>query len=475
MKKLRFIALFLVILTVLSALCGCNLGKIVSGSTGDKDDGTDGRPAGKRAETDAASVKATLENAKPGDKVTLGAWEQDGNSGNGAEAITWTVICQHVGKALVLSDKVLEFGYFKKAGEGSKYTRCLYKDSDLRKYLNDDFYNNAFNDNEKALVLKSKVMTSYVEDYEYKSYETEDCVFLLSVDEVTKYVTGKGTTIHGAPTDYLLSKYKKKIYSLKDIDGFGSAMTWWLRDMGYSSDKAACVDGWDSKAGTYGWDVDEKNGVRPAMWIVYNENDVKGYANGTTEPKQDAELNGRIANLKVGDTFKFGLHDENAEALDGYEDLLWTVIDEDDTSFLIITKGSIGQSCFMASNNDEKVTHADWSISDLRKVLNSEEMLNSLFNPQEKAKLLLSHVLQDVGAGRDPGPDTDDYLFIPSKDEIERYFPTDAERMLGDVSYWLRTPDSAEPYMKYVYSNGGIGDNDAIGYSGVRVMAHIKK
>ena len=47
--------------------------------------------------------------------------------------------------------------------------------------------------------------------------------------------------------------------------------------------------------------------------------------------------------------------------------------------------------------------------------------------------------------------------------------------MLGDVSYWLRTPYSAEPYMKYVYSNGGIGDNEAIGYSGVRVMARIKK
>ncbi len=477
MKKLRLTALFLVIVTVISALSACNLGKIVGGNTGNKDDGTDGRPTGSRAEADTTQTAGALENAKPGDKFTLGAWEQDGNTKNGAEAITWTVLYQHVGKALVVSDRIIEFGYFKEAEKDQRFTHCLYKDSDVRRYLNGDFYENAFTDGEKKLIMSTTVKTPYVEDYKSKISETEERVFLLSVDEVTKYMTGKGSAIHGAPTEYLLSKFGSKIYSLRDVDGFGKAMTWWLRDMGDSSDKAACVEGWETKASAYGWDVDSKNGIRPAMWVMYDENDVIGYANGNVEPKEDAELNKRIAALKVGDKFSFGLYDKNPYVLDGYEDLEWKVLDEDDTSFLMITTGIIGQSTFMDAKDGKEPEHADWSVSDLRRILNGDEMLEKLFTPQERAKIALSHVTTEGGGSwkRDGGPDTDDLLFVPSREEIEKYFPTEDERKLGEVSYWLRTPDFVEPHIKYVYESGGLGDNEATSYSGVRVMARIKK
>ena len=49
------------------------------------------------------------------------------------------------------------------------------------------------------------------------------------------------------------------------------------------------------------------------------------------------------------------------------------------------------------------------------------------------------------------------------------------ERMLGEVSYWLRSPDFTEPHMQYVYPDGGIGVKECIGYSGVRLMVRIKK
>lgn len=476
MKISKIIALILAVLTVASVFSGCNLARIIGGNKKTADDGKDGRPAGKRAESNVTDVAALLENAKAGDRFTLGAWEQDGKN-NGAEAITWIVICRNVGKALVVSEKVLEYGYFKKAAEGEKYPRCLYKDSDVRAYLNGDFYDNAFTENEKKLILKSKIVTAYAEDYEAKTYETEDSVFLLSVDEVTRYVTGKGTDIHGAPSDYIYSKYKSVLYSLKDIDGFGNAITWWLRDMGYSSQKAAYVEGWGDKASSYGGDVDSRAGIRPAMWIVYNEADMKGYENGTVEPKEDPGLDARIAALHVGDKFDFGTYDFNAYDLDGYESIEWKVVEEDNGSLLLIMTGCLDQDYFLRSAAGGEPEHADWSVSDLRKHINSEGYLNKLFSPQEKAKLLVTHVTTAGGGswGRDGGPDTDDYLFIPSREEIETYFPTEYERMLGEVSYWLRSPDFAEPYMQYVYPDGGIGVKECIGYSGVRLMVRIKK
>ena len=476
MKISKIIALILAVLTVASVFSGCNLARIIGGNKKTADDGKDGRPAGKRAEANTADVAAFLESAKAGDTFTLGAWEQDGKN-NGAEPITWIVLYQHVGKALVISEKVLEYGYFKKAAEDVKYTRCLYKDSDLRAYLNGDFYENAFTDKEKKLIIKSKIITAYAENYEAKTYETEDCVFPLSVDEATRYVTGKGTAIHGAPTDYIYSKYKSVLYSLKEIDGFGNAITWWLRDMGDSSEKAAYVEGWGTKASSYGGDVDGKAGVRPAMWVVYNENDATGYENGTAAPKEDPELNARIAALKVGDKFSFGTYDFNSYDLDGYEDIEWKVVGEDDGSILLIMTGSLEQDYFLRNADGGEPQHADWSVSDLRSRINSDKFINSLFSPQEKAKLLVTHVATPGGGswGRDGGPDTDDYLFIPSREEIELYFPTNDERKLGDVSYWLRSPDFVEPHMQYVYADGGIGVKECFGYSGVRLMARIKK
>lgn len=477
MKITKIISLILAALFVISVLSGCNLAKIASGNAGKTDD-TDGRPTGARAEADTASLSKTLEGAKAGDKFTLGSWEQDNNTKNGAEPISWVVLYQDVGKVLVVSEYVLEHTYFKKADKDVKFTRCLYKDSDLRKYLNEDFYNNAFTDKERAVILKTKITTPYVEDYQALSYETEDFIFPLSVDEVLRYISGSGTLIHGVPTEYDREKFKSSLSDLSGVPGIEKAMSWWLRDMGSNSKSAAYVAGFESRPGTYGWDVDYKSGVRPAMWIVYNEAEMKGYANGTVQLKANAELDKKIAALKVGDKVEFGVYDMNPYQLDGYEKMSWTVLDEDSEGFLLFADDYIGQVAF----DDEKSESYDpkesnWERSTMRKTINDDTFINGLFDPWEKAKLIKTHVVTENNTGweRDCGGPTDDYLFVPSLEEIEKYFPDESTRGLSEVSYWLRSPDAFAPNIATITSNGSKYTKDPIGYSGCRLMIRIKK
>jgi hypothetical protein len=267
---------------------------------------------------------------------------------------------------------------------------------------------------------------------------------------------------------------------LQDVPGIEKAMSWWLRDMGSDSGSAAYVAGFGKKPDTIGWDIDSRAGLRPAMWIVYNETDMKAYENGQIEPKPDRELDGKIASLQVRDRFAFGRYDLDPYELNGYEDFEWLVLGEDDSSLLIMSVGRTEQMPFFERSGDAVPEKVNWAVSTLRAYINSADFINGLFSPQEKAKLLLTHVTTDESAslsyGRDPGGDTDDFLFIPERAEIERYFPDEAARGLGGTAtYWLRSPEGSLPYMYYVYGDGRFGSNEAYAYSGVRLMARIKK
>lgn len=473
MKK-SLISCFLTCALLLTLFSGCGGSGSGSGS------GSDGRPTGKRVEANVSEVKKALENAKVFDRIELGSWEQDGNAGNGAEAITWSVIFQGVGKALVLSDKVLEYGAFATPPEGteSRYYKCLYADSSLRKYLNGDFFTNAFTDAEQALILQSDVRTAYSEDYVPKETISSDRVFLLSVNEVTKYLTNRTTLIHGIPTDQLKKNTKININEISDVPGVTEAVTWWLRDPGDSIAYAAEVPGYDNKANYMGSDVTSKRGIRPAMWIVYNEADMKGYETGSVEPKADETLDRTIAGLKVGDTFTFGRVDLDPRMYNGYEDIVWRVMEETDDAFIVLTEGTVWRMPMVdgKTTNVSGLDTLNWSVSEVRSTLNGAEFLDELFTPQEKAKLMLTHLSSsgDSSFNRDGGPDTDDLLFLPDKTDLEKYYPEASDRSVG-AEYWLRSTSFVVPYMCTVYDNGNYGNTTASDYSGIRLMARIRK
>ncbi len=84
------------------------------------------------------------EPRKVGSVVVLGHYEQDGNFENGPEPIEWYIVAISENKALLLSKYVLEMKKMHSVIEAVEWDS-----TDLRKWLNETFYNMAFNEDEK--------------------------------------------------------------------------------------------------------------------------------------------------------------------------------------------------------------------------------------------------------------------------------------------------------------------------------------
>ncbi len=226
-------------------------------------------------------------NYKKGDYITFGNYEQDGNTSNGAEPIEWEVLTVKNGKALVISKYILDSKPYNETWDNVTWEICT-----LRKWLNKDFYDSAFNDSEKNKIVNTKISNPDNKiDGTDGGKATKDNVFLLSVSEIQKYYKIKkwnkdymrsylqalmteGTqyaTDNGLFT-YTMTKadyneyYNSEGYKKNCIGR--TCGDWWLRSPG-SAGIAACdvrVDGlvgWGSCGGV----ASDITGVRPAMWI----------------------------------------------------------------------------------------------------------------------------------------------------------------------------------------------------------------
>ncbi|MCR5521153.1 MAG: DUF6273 domain-containing protein [Lachnospiraceae bacterium] len=117
--------------------------------------------------------------AKKGDIITFGAYEQDGNLANGQEPIEWVVLSKTKSQLFVVSKYALDAVPYNKY----KDTKVTWETCTLRKWLNEKFYNAAFNKDEKNLIKTTTVENFDNPDPEYKTpggNDTKDKVFLLS-------------------------------------------------------------------------------------------------------------------------------------------------------------------------------------------------------------------------------------------------------------------------------------------------------
>lgn len=116
--------------------------------------------------------------------VTFGKYEQDGNVLNGKEDIEWKVILVNSGQVFLVSRCILDCKpFFSESGKeemtatgGADVPKSIWETSSLRKWLNEDFYENAFNDQQKAIIQSVTTNSNYLST-------TSDKVFLLSGKE----------------------------------------------------------------------------------------------------------------------------------------------------------------------------------------------------------------------------------------------------------------------------------------------------
>jgi len=146
----------------------------------------------------AALADSTLRIAA-GDTVVFGSYEQDGDTGNGAEPIQWLVLDTRgegdAAGAGVLLISQYELSYRKVHDQDGPAT---WETSSLRAWLNGEFLSTAFTEREREFVARTHVSTpgnfdDYIEVGEAKKADnpdgndTEDSVFLLSYEEAERY------------------------------------------------------------------------------------------------------------------------------------------------------------------------------------------------------------------------------------------------------------------------------------------------
>jgi hypothetical protein len=182
--------------------------------------------------------------------------------------ISWRVLDVQDGKALVLSDLILECMPFQKSSYSNAWT-----DSSLRAYLNGDFYKKTFSSSEKKRILSTKLVNNINSQYTTTyGTDTNDKVFLLSADEAARYFGKDKDRIAYADrrTPALLyspiNSFAKNPY--EGVYQNYSTWFWWLRTPGQSGtgDHEALYVNLNGEVKSYEIGS-ESIGVRPAMWI----------------------------------------------------------------------------------------------------------------------------------------------------------------------------------------------------------------
>lgn len=190
-----------------------------------------------------------------GSVFTFGSYEQDGNSKNGKEPIEWQVIAKEDNRILIISKYALDCKDYNEIEKDVTWETCT-----LRSWLNDDFYNTAFSEDEQKYI-PTVTVTADGNPYYYTNpgNDTRDKIFLFSINEAYEYFLSDDERIC-KPTKQAV---KNGVYT-----SYVGNCWWWLRDIGGEQYKAALV----GKGGAIdegGFVVDDNHfiGVRPSMWI----------------------------------------------------------------------------------------------------------------------------------------------------------------------------------------------------------------
>ena len=208
---------------------------------------------GTTAKVESSSQKEDKNSDyKIGETIEFGNYpqEEDGTE----KPIEWIVMKNEGNQVLLLSKYVLDAKPYNEELEA-----VTWETSDIRQWLNNEFYTTAFNKTEKA-----KIQTSLIKNEDNSEYgtsegnDTEDKVFLLSEKEAETLFSDEEERIAKA-TEYA---EKSGVYVNKE-----KAAWWWLRSPGYDGSSAAGVysSGW--VCGSGGDICNGSDGVRPALHL----------------------------------------------------------------------------------------------------------------------------------------------------------------------------------------------------------------
>ena len=213
-----------------------------------------------------------------GDIVPFGKYEQDNNTGNGAETIEWIVLDVEGKSVLLLSKYCLDVKLFH---EGEGKATVTWKNSTLRGWLNSNFLNDAFTEEERDFISMTVVSDIANASYETDGGDiTEDKVFLLSAEEADIFFPENEWSEEEKYNINRERSTQATVYANADAwkptkkdRWWSDNCYWWLRSTGKHQTHGVRFCYGVSFAGnlsrTNVESVERNGGVRPAIWVSW--------------------------------------------------------------------------------------------------------------------------------------------------------------------------------------------------------------
>jgi hypothetical protein len=183
-----------------------------------------------------------------GDIISFGGYE-------------WLILDVDGRRAKVVSQDILFLRRYH-----SSWSAVTWATSEIRSYLNNDFFN-GFTASDRARIVRTQVINL---DNQWSGTNgganTQDMIFLLSIEEVVRYFGDSGLLSNGPPYPHYI--YIHDRYNQNRIARFnGNPSRWWLRSPGGGTFYAAFVEdnGPLNLSGLYVRNT--HCGIRPALWL----------------------------------------------------------------------------------------------------------------------------------------------------------------------------------------------------------------
>ena len=182
--------------------------------------------------------------ANVGDYIKFGSYPQ--TSSGQEQPIEWQVLAKENNKMLVITRYGLEAKRFDNSSN-------KWKNSEIRQWLNGDFYNKAFSEDDKKSINLSNL----------SDVGTSDNVFLLSREEAKKYFANNDLRMCKA-TDYAVKNGAWVADS--DFGSYEGYSWWWLRSSFFFSSNGVYIVNYGGIV-SYNFVFNTYDLVRPALWI----------------------------------------------------------------------------------------------------------------------------------------------------------------------------------------------------------------
>ena len=204
---------------------------------------------------------------------------------------------------------------------------------------------------------------------------------------------------------------------------------------------------------------------------TYETNKTCKVCGETTESPTESEAEPSVS---VGDVVTFGRYEQDNLSSNGKEQIEWQVLAVDGNKLLLLSRHALDSKPY-----HHVTAEVTWESCSLREWLNSE-FLNTAFNHAERSMILKTEV--DNGRKQHNsswetkgGNNTEDYVFLLSYEETERYFSNQYERVCSPTDYavnmgadtreldnivtdagwwWLRSPGENAYHASFVNFDG---------------------